>query len=114
MTVYIQGKPVGEIDLGMNYLDRGQPAFAYLNMPRAIADSAQAPKKRGPKRTRLEHALISLDTPEQRKERQAQERAHNTALILKRNSYSDVGRNCPLQADRTNVITGRRITARHQ
>ena len=104
----------------MNYTwDCGTPrstsnAFSILYQPRAIADSARAPKKRGPKRTKQEHALISLETPEQRKERQAQERAHKTALILKRNPYSDVGRNCPLQADRTIVITGRRVTARHQ
>lgn len=30
------------------------------------------------------------------------------------NQYSDVGRNNPADRDRTNVITGKRITARHQ
>ena len=68
--------------------------FAILYEARAIPDSAKPPGKPGPR---------SNGT-----------KAAKTALILVTNAYSDVGRNCPTQADRTSVITGKRITARHQ
>lgn len=92
--------------------------FAVLYEDRVTPDSKQAPAKRGPKtkikRTKIEQSAMTMETPEERKARHAQERAHKTAMIIKRAPYSDAARNCPSQADRTNVITGRRPGARFQ
>ena len=55
--------------------------FAVLTNTRPVA----APK--------AEWAAIGLETPEQRKTRQAQERANRTAQILKNNKYSESGYN---------------------
>ena len=41
-------------------------AFAVLLEPRREPDSATAPKKRGPKRTKLEASVIALETPQER------------------------------------------------
>lgn len=48
-------------------------------------------KKTTVNRTREQHALISLETPEQRKERQAMERAAKMAKLTKLNPYSTSG-----------------------
>lgn len=66
-------------------------AFAVLYEPRAIPDSKQAPKKRGPKRTKQEWAVISMETSAQRKERQTAERQAAMAKIMRKNPYSEVG-----------------------
>lgn len=91
MTIYIKGKPVGEIDLGMEYLERGQPAFAILSQPRVIPNSKTPPKKTGPKRSKTEWMLIGMEDDEQRKTRQAAERQAAMAKIMRKNQYSEVG-----------------------
>lgn len=87
MTIYIKGKPVGEIDLGMDYLERGQPAWVILDLPRATPKPFVKKKNRGPVRTKLEWALISVESDEQRRTRQAAER---TAKILRTNPYMEI------------------------
>ena len=79
--------------------------FAILYQPRATTDACKAPAKRGPKTnlSKVQQAARALETPEER-----------TARITKRAKPSDVGRNFPSQADRTNMITGRRLGARFQ
>lgn len=66
-------------------------AFSVLYEPRVIPDSKQAPKKRGPKRTKQEWAVISMETSAQRKERQMAERQAAMAKIMRKNKYSEVG-----------------------
>ena len=88
--------------------------FAILYEDRAITDSAIPKKYSRPWPTKAERSAISFETPEERTERRLKVKAAKTAKVLVVNQYSDVGRNCPTQADRTNVITGKRITARHQ
>ena len=90
--------------------------FSILYEPRAIPDSAKPPGKPGPrsKAAKAQQSAISFETPEERTERRLKVKAAKTSQVLVVNQYSDVGRNCPTQADRTNVITGKRITARHQ
>jgi hypothetical protein len=65
--------------------------WAILYQERPIPDSAQAPKKRGPKRSKTEWMLIGMEADEQRKERQAAERQAAMGKILRKNSYSEVG-----------------------
>ena len=90
--------------------------FQILYESRAIPDSATPPKKQGPRSngTKAEQSAISFETPEERTERRLKVKAAKTAKVLVVNKESDVGRNCPKQADRTSVITGKRISARHQ
>lgn len=82
--------------LDTNTWDCGTPksannAFSILTEPRAIPNSKTAPKKRGPKRTKIEWAVISMETSAQRKERQAAERQAAMGKILRKNAYSEVG-----------------------
>ena len=110
--IYLQGK--SQEPSPLDWIPQGQTAFAYLSLPRATPKIATPQKTPRPLRTKAEWAAIGLESDEQRKERQAMEKAHRTAQIIKRAPYSDAGRNFPGQADRTNVITGKRITARYQ
>lgn len=111
-TVYIGGKPVGASD-AFQSIPAGFTAFtaAQIERPSVAPKTKKTPR---PLRTKAEWTAISMESDEQRKARQAQERADKVAKILRPNSHSDIGRNFPGQADRTNVITGRRISARHQ
>jgi hypothetical protein len=90
--------------------------WAILYQPRAIPNSAKPPGKTGPRSngSKAQQSAISFETPEERKARQRAVKAARTAEILTINQYSDVGRNNPADRDRTNTITGKRITARHQ
>jgi len=90
--------------------------FAILYQPRAIPNSARAPGKTGPRSngSKAQQSAISLETPEERLARRAAVKAAKEASILTINQYSGVGRNNPADRDRTNTITGKRITARHQ
>jgi hypothetical protein len=90
--------------------------WAIIYQPRAIPNSARAPGKTGPRTngTKAQQSAISFETPEDRKARRAAVKAAKEAAILTTNPYSGVGRNDPADRDRTNVITGKRITARHQ
>ena len=90
--------------------------WAIIYQPRAIPNSARAPGKTGPRNydTRVEKAAISMMTTDERKARRIELKKAREAAILTVNQYSDVGRNDPADRDRTNVITGKRITARHQ
>ena len=111
-TVYIQGKPVGATD-NFHHIPAGYDAFTAAHIERKSTAPKQQKTPR-PLRTKAEWAAIGLESDEQRKERQAMEKAHRTAQIIKRAPYSDAGRNFPSQADVTNRITGRRLDARHQ
>lgn len=75
---------------------KGTP-FAILYEPRAIPDSANAPGKRGPKRTKAQRRAIAKETPAERQARQAIER-------LRKNPYSTTARSNPGQADRSAQI----------
>ena len=75
-------------------------AFSVLYEQRAIPDSAQAPKKRGPKRTKQEWVVISMETSAQRKERQTAERNAAMGKIMRKNQYSEVGLSTRGAADR--------------
>jgi hypothetical protein len=90
--------------------------WAIIYMPRAIPNSARAPGKTGPRSngSKAQQSAISFETPEERKARQRAVKDARTAELIKRAPYSDAGRNVPSQADRTNVITGRRVGARSQ
>ena len=46
--------------------------FAILYKPRSIPDSAKPAKKTGPKLSRVQQAVISLETPAERRARQLQ------------------------------------------
>lgn len=77
-------------------------AFEILYLPRAIPNSARAPKKTGPKTrpSRVQQAAMALETPAERRARQLQA---NRAPAF----------NVPIttteQADRTRAIQGRSL-----
>lgn len=87
---------------------RGFNAFTSV-VPRGVTPPVTTPVKSPKKKnkTKVEQAVMALETPEERKARQEAE-------ILRQNKYSDVGRNNPHHIDRTNQITGRRLAARFQ
>ncbi len=63
----------------MNFWECGTPrstnnAFGILLEPRGSECEYQPRPSKGPRRTRKERALMALETPEQRLERQAKER----------------------------------------
>ena len=79
-----------------NYAAIGLPdqsPFAVLTNTRPVAAPKAPQKTPRPLRTKAEWAAIGLETPEQRKTRQAQERANKAAQILKNNKYSESGYN---------------------
>ena len=88
--------------------------FAVLYEARAVIPTKPPQKTPRTNGSKALQSAISLMTPEERKARRVELKQARTVEILKINPYSDVGRNCPSQADRTNKITGKRITARHQ
>ena len=66
-------------------------AFAVLYEPRVKAKPHAKKKNRGPIRTKEQWAVISLETPAQRKERQTAERNAAMAKILRKNQYMEIG-----------------------
>jgi hypothetical protein len=104
-TVYIQGKAINA-PTGLDFIPEGHNAFTCTQIARP-AIKVQTRAKPRKKLTKAQKAAQALETLEERK-------ARWEAEILTVSKYSDVGRNFPAQADRTNQITGKRITARHQ
>ena len=77
----------------MNYASMGltnHSPFDILKRPKSILADHKPKKKSGPKRSRFEWSLISLETPEQRIARQIKEK---TDKLLKINLYSESGYN---------------------
>lgn len=105
-TIYISGKPVNSVNTGIDFIPEGHNAFTCIEAKRPAIKVQERTKPRK-KLTKAQKSAQALETMEERK-------ARWEAEILTVSKYSDVGRNCKTQADRTNVITGRRISARHQ
>lgn len=86
--------------------------FAVLYEPRSAPSCAGAPKAKRVTKSKTEQSAISLETPEQRRDRQAADRQKKMAEILRKNKYSDTARST--NSDKTDRIIGRRNSARSQ
>ena len=106
--IYIQGKPVNAPPAeSLSWLPKNTNAFGVLAIERVVPDSKTPPRKRGPRpnKPKAQQAAMALETPEERKARQ-------TAIVLRKNKYSDCAR--ATDADKTGRIVGRRNAARSQ
>ena len=77
----------------MNYASMGlanHSPFDILKRPKSILADHHPKKKKGTKRSKIEWAVIGLETPEQRIARQIKEK---TDKLLKINLYSESGYN---------------------
>jgi hypothetical protein len=72
--------------------------------PREAAPPVKKKSRTSPKRTKMEWALIGLESEEQRKTRQAAERQKRMAEILRKNKYSDIAISTRGAGDRAAMI----------
>lgn len=74
--------------------------------PKGVARECTAPKKRGPKRKSKElQSVMALETMDERKVRQAQEkRQADMAKIMRKNPYSDIAVSTRNSGDRAGQI----------
>lgn len=72
--------------------------------PREPEPQVKKKSRTSPKRTKMEWALIGLESEEQRKTRQSDERQKRMAEILRKNKYSDVGLSTRGAGDRAAMI----------